>query len=81
MRLFVGVGELDGSESKGRLLNFNGIKSVACGILAACAVTSAAFPVTAANQVQMNLSLYAMLHFLYMNLIFPACFGTQYVRN
>ncbi|XP_057452676.1 thylakoid lumenal 17.4 kDa protein, chloroplastic isoform X1 [Lotus japonicus] len=45
-----GVGELDGSECKGRLLNFNGIKSVACGILAACAVTSAAFPVTAANQ-------------------------------
>ncbi|KAG5050338.1 hypothetical protein AAZX31_04G214400 [Glycine max] len=46
-----GVAELDGShENKGGLFNFNGIKGVACGILAACTVTSAAFPVTAATQ-------------------------------
>jgi len=31
------------------------MKGVACGILAACAVTSAAFPVTAATQVKLCL--------------------------
>ncbi|KAL9312852.1 hypothetical protein ACSQ67_018304 [Phaseolus vulgaris] len=46
-----GVAELDGShQNKGGLFSFNGMKGVACGILAACAVTSAAFPVTAATQ-------------------------------
>lgn len=49
--------ELDGSENnKPRLLNFNTIKGVACGILAACAVSSASFPVTAATQVQIPLN-------------------------
>ena len=44
-------------ENKGGLFNFNGIKGVACGILAACAVTSAAFPVTAATQVLIELKI------------------------
>ncbi|XP_027902305.1 thylakoid lumenal 17.4 kDa protein, chloroplastic isoform X2 [Vigna unguiculata] len=43
--------ELDGShQNKGGLFSFNGMKGVACGILAACAVTSSAFPVPAATQ-------------------------------
>ncbi|CAL0319529.1 unnamed protein product [Lupinus luteus] len=50
-----GVGELDESGNKGGLFNFNGIKGVACGILAACAVSSAAFPVIAAGQVTQRL--------------------------
>ncbi|XP_061375653.1 thylakoid lumenal 17.4 kDa protein, chloroplastic isoform X3 [Gastrolobium bilobum] len=41
---------LDGSENKVGLFNFNGIKGVVCGILAACTVASAALPVTAAGQ-------------------------------
>ncbi|QCE15559.1 thylakoid lumenal 17.4 kDa protein, chloroplastic isoform X1 [Vigna unguiculata] len=46
-----GVAELDGShQNKGGLFSFNGMKGVACGILAACAVTSSAFPVPAATQ-------------------------------
>ncbi|XP_019417866.1 PREDICTED: thylakoid lumenal 17.4 kDa protein, chloroplastic-like isoform X2 [Lupinus angustifolius] len=45
-----GVSELDESGNKSELFNFNGIKGVACGILAACAVNSAAFPVIAAGQ-------------------------------
>lgn len=48
----VGEAELDGTENKPRLLSLNKIKGVACGILAAYAVTSASFPVTAATQVQ-----------------------------
>jgi hypothetical protein len=47
----VGEAELDGSDNKAKLLNFNRIKGVACGILAAYTLTSASFPVTAATQV------------------------------
>ncbi|MED6206690.1 Thylakoid lumenal 17.4 kDa protein, chloroplastic [Stylosanthes scabra] len=43
-------GELDRDENKGRLLNSNGIKGLACGFLAACTLSCAALPVTAANQ-------------------------------
>ncbi|CAJ2667424.1 thylakoid lumenal 17.4 kDa protein, chloroplastic [Trifolium pratense] len=46
----VGEAELDGSDNKARLLNFNRIKGVACGLLAAYTLTSASFPVTAATQ-------------------------------
>jgi hypothetical protein len=48
--LVVGEAELDGSDNKAKLLNFNRIKGVACGILAAYTLTSASFPVTAATQ-------------------------------
>ncbi|WJX11166.1 Thylakoid lumenal 17.4 kDa protein, chloroplastic [Trifolium repens] len=42
---------VDGSDNnKAKLLNFNKIKGVACGILAAYTLTSASFPVTAATQ-------------------------------
>ncbi|XP_028789844.1 thylakoid lumenal 17.4 kDa protein, chloroplastic [Neltuma alba] len=44
-------GELDGgSETNERLVTFNNIKSLTCGILAAWTVTAAAFPVIAASQ-------------------------------
>jgi len=58
----VGKAELDGTENKPRLLSLNRIKGVACGILAAYAVTSASFPVTAATQVQIHPKILTLTH-------------------
>ncbi|KAI4307075.1 hypothetical protein L6164_030305 [Bauhinia variegata] len=44
-----GIGDSDGSVTKEKLRNFNDVKGVACGILAAWTMTTA-FPVIAANQ-------------------------------